>query len=259
MAGPERPLRMSLALKLALAPLLLAQAVHTRRRLPRLPEAAGAREGVVGRGAELDLLIVGDSSAAGVGVDTQDDALAGCLSRALARHAGRRVRWRLVARSGVTSAGALALLDEQPPRPAELAVVVTGVNDVIDQVAPRRALPARTALMRALRERSGVRHAVFTPLPPMHRFAGLPQPLRWVVGRDAFAHGRALALWAQTQRDASLVQMDLPLDPAMLAADGFHPGAPVYRLWGDALAAHIVRHVLPQPEFASQTSTGETG
>ena len=90
MAGPDSPPRVPLALKLALAPLLLAQAVHTRRRLPRLPEAAGAREGVVGRGAELDLLIVGDSSAAGVGVDTQDDALAGCLSRALARHAGRR-------------------------------------------------------------------------------------------------------------------------------------------------------------------------
>ena len=35
---------MSLALKLALSPLLVAQALRTRARVPRLPEAAGARD-----------------------------------------------------------------------------------------------------------------------------------------------------------------------------------------------------------------------
>jgi hypothetical protein len=69
---------MSLALKLALSPLLVVQALHTRARVPSLPEAAGAREGVLGRGAvALRLLIAGDSSAAGVGVATQQHALAG--------------------------------------------------------------------------------------------------------------------------------------------------------------------------------------
>ena len=67
------PTEMSLALKLALSPLLVAQALRTRARVPRLPEAAGAREGVHGRGAtRLRLLIAGDSSAAGVGVTTQE-------------------------------------------------------------------------------------------------------------------------------------------------------------------------------------------
>ena len=81
----------TLALKLALSPLLLAQALQTRRRLPRLPEAAGPRRGRVGDGTgRLGLLIVGDSSAAGVGVASQDDALAGCLSRALAQRLGFR-------------------------------------------------------------------------------------------------------------------------------------------------------------------------
>ena len=39
---------MSLALKLVLSPLLVAQAVATRRRAPVLPEAAGAAQGGVG-------------------------------------------------------------------------------------------------------------------------------------------------------------------------------------------------------------------
>ncbi len=69
---------MSLALKLMLAPLLVAQAVATRRRAPLLPEAQGRARRRVGGGADaLRLLIAGDSSAAGVGVARQDQALAG--------------------------------------------------------------------------------------------------------------------------------------------------------------------------------------
>ncbi|WP_088281611.1 SGNH/GDSL hydrolase family protein [Ideonella sp. A 288] len=235
-----------LALKLALGPLLLAQALHARRTIPRLPEATGPREGVVGRGAAgPTLLIVGDSSAAGVGVDTQDEALAGRLSQALARRLGRRVRWQLCASSGLTSSQALALLAQA--RPADVAVVVTGVNDVVEQVRPPQALAARERLVAALRERAGVRHVVLTPVPPMGRFAGLPQPLRWVAGRDAAAHEAALQRWAAGQAQVSHLPFDLPLDDAtLLARDGFHPGAPLYRLWGDALARHIAEAVWPR-------------
>jgi lysophospholipase L1-like esterase len=236
---------MSLALKLALGPLLLAQAVRTRQRLPRLPEAAGPREGVAGTGeAGPSLLIVGDSSAAGVGVETQDQALAGQLSQALARLTGRRIAWQVCARSGVNTEQALDLLHEA--RPADVAVVVTGVNDVVDQVPPARALAARIRLVAALRERTAVGQVVMTPIPPMGRFAGLPQPLRWLAGRDAEAHERALGRWAAPQAGVSHLTYDLPLDdPTLLARDGFHPSAALYRLWGEALAAHVATRGWP--------------
>ncbi|WP_395700995.1 SGNH/GDSL hydrolase family protein [Aquabacterium sp.] len=239
---------MSAALKLALAPVLVAQALHTRWRLPRLPEAEGAREGLAGgearHAAPLRLLILGDSSAAGVGAATQDEALAGQLSQALARHSGRRVRWQLRARSGISSEQALGLLREAALEPADVAVVVTGVNDVVGQLRPARALAARAALLQALRAELGVRHTVLTPVPPMQRFAGLPQPLRWVAGRDARAHDLALQRWVAQQPGASWLPFDLPLAPQLLARDGFHPGPVAYRHWGEALAAHITRQVL---------------
>jgi lysophospholipase L1-like esterase len=241
---------MSLTLKLALAPVLVAQAVATRARLPRLPEAAGAREGSVGRGWPLRLLIAGDSSAAGVGVAHQRDALAGHLARTLAAEARARVQWRLVARSGVTSAQCIALLDEAhaaQPLQADLAVLVLGVNDVVDQVPSQRAVAAREALANRLRNVHGVAHVAFAPLPPVHRFPGLPQPLRWVAGADARRHDDALRTWAAQRGDVSHVPIDYALGARAMARDGFHPGAEVYRACGESIGRHLAAWLAAHP------------
>lgn len=234
---------MSLALKLMLAPLLVTQAVLTRRRAPVLPEAAGPREGAVGRAREpLRLLIAGDSSAAGVGVAGQEQAFAGYLLRRL-RAARHSLRWQLRARSGLTTRQLHDWLRDEPPSPAQVAVVVTGVNDVIEQVSPARAVAQRAALAALLLE-SGARHVVFTPLPPIERFPLLPQPLRRVMGADAAAHNRAIARWVAGRHDVSLVPITMQLGPDVMAADGFHPGEPVYRVCGEATADHLLQHVL---------------
>jgi lysophospholipase L1-like esterase len=235
---------MSLALKLMLSPLLVVQAIGTRRRAPVLPEAQGERLGVVGDGPPLRVLIVGDSSGAGVGVATQDLALAGHLSRTLALEARRQVRWQLVAKTGITSAQALELVQRERPQRADIAVVVLGVNDVIDQVPSLRAVRQREALADWLLAHTGVRHVVFAPLPPVHQFPLLPQPLRWIMGRDARRHDEAMARWAATRVDVSHVPIAIRLDASCMAPDGFHPGEPVYRICGEALARHVAQHHL---------------
>jgi lysophospholipase L1-like esterase len=234
----------ALAVKVALAPWLVAQALATRRRAPVLPEAEGEREGALGAGPALRLLVAGDSSAAGVGVARQEQAVVGHLVRALHRATGRRIEWQLHARTGLTTRGVHALLAEAEPFGADVAVVITGVNDVIDQVTTRRAVRDRAALADWLLGTAGVRHVVFAPLPPVHRFPLLPEPLRRVMGADARRHDAALARWAATRSDVSHAAFDLDLDAAGMASDGFHPGEPVYRACGEALAGHVARLAL---------------
>ncbi len=238
---------MSLTAKLFLSPLLVAQALAMRARVARLPEAGGARDGEQGRGPLLRLWVLGDSSAAGVGVENQAQALVGHLVPALARYAKARVQWHLLARSGVTSAQCLAMLDDvaHAHHNADIAVVALGVNDVVDQVPSHSAVHARESIANRLRNVHGVAHVVFTPLPPVHQFPGLPQPLRWVAGRDARRHDEAVARWAGTRSDVSHVPIDLPLNAGVMAADGFHPGEAVYRVCGVALAEHIALQVWP--------------
>ena len=234
---------MSLTLKLALSPVLVAQALRTRARLPRLPEAAGERQGVVGQGPSLRLLVAGDSSAAGVGVDAQQQALAAPMAARLAERCGVQVHWQLVAASGLTTKQVHERLRTDSLGFFDLAVIVTGVNDVVDQVPSHHAVATRDALVNWLRNAIGVAHVCFAPLPPVHRFPGLPQPLRWVAGADAHRHNRALADWVATRSDASLVNMTMPLRRDVMALDGFHPGAPVYRACAASIAQHLSQHV----------------
>lgn len=227
--------------RLALAPVLLAQAVQVRRRALVLPEAEGPRAGVAGQGPALRLLIVGDSSAAGVGVAHQDQALAGQLVAALA--ARFTVHWRLIARTGATTAQTLARLRAQPLDPVDIAVTALGVNDVIRQVPLRRWVTDQAALADLL-VGAGARIVLRSGLPPMARFPLLPRPLCDILGAQAAAMDAALAA-ASTSVLQHLPFDPARLDPAMMAEDGFHPGAAIYSEWGAALANRILSDERP--------------
>ena len=225
------------AAKIAFAPLLLAQGLAVRRRALVLPEAAGPRDGEAGAGPPLRLLIVGDSSAAGVGAAHQDEALAGRLVARLAAH--HQVSWRLIARTGATTASTLARLGETPGAPYDLAVLALGVNDLTHAVPLGRWRAQQAALRARLAERFGVRRIYASGLPPMGAFPALPQPLRWVMGQSARRYDAALARDLAGLPGARHLAFALALTPGLMAADGFHPGPAGYALWAEALAEAI--------------------
>ena len=227
-AGPgarPNPLR-----TLSTLPVLAVQAAWVAARVPRLPEAAGPRHGRTGTGPVLRLLVVGDSSAAGVGVAHQSEALSGQLARALASDFD--VSWRLIARSGATTAGALARLRQEPPAAFDVALTALGVNDVKNGVALGRWLDRTEALHRLLRDRFGVGLVVASGLPPMGSFPALPGALGRFLGARAEAFDTALRARLGGRPGTVILPGAMPLDPAGMAADGFHPGAAVYADWG---------------------------
>jgi len=244
-------MRLTLA-KVLLGPLLIWQGRRVRATALRLPEAAGERS--QGGGA-LRLLIVGDSSAAGVGAAHQDEALAGCLARALATRLGQPVGWQLVATSGHRSAQALAALQAADVAAADVLVTSLGVNDVVDQVPSGDALAALDAIDALARERAGVRLSLHCAAPPMQRFPLLPQPLRWFFGWQAARFNAALVAQTQGQARRHVVHLPEAMQrdaAALMAIDGFHPGPRGYALWAEALADRIVAAL---PQFANRSTT----
>jgi lysophospholipase L1-like esterase len=225
------------AAKIALGPLLLPQAKWVRRTALRLPEAAGAREGVVGTGgSKMRLLVVGDSSAAGVGVADQAQALALPLASEVSRRIGGTVAWQLIAQTGIDSKEAIALVERSQFEQPDVVVVVLGVNDVTSQTSARRFIANLEHLMKIV----GARKAVFSGLPPMHLLSAMPQPLRWYLGKYAAWLDVALREWCR-QEDLGYCGSDWSTDVRMLADDGYHPGPALYPQWAARLAEAVVR------------------
>ncbi len=222
----------------ALSP-LMRQARRVRKRMPSLPEALGERSGLEGAGDVPDLvrlLVVGDSTAAGVGVTSMRDALPPQLSAILAVRRGCTVAWTVSARTGATASVTAEELVPAAPIEQDIAVVLVGVNDVL-KMTPRQTWRASMdrlvdALEKHLRPGGQI---VLSGLPNLWQFRAFPQPLRAVLAWHGRALDREVRQIAKRRQGVSHVAMPPVSWPEQFAEDGFHPNAAAYR----ALAAHF--------------------
>jgi lysophospholipase L1-like esterase len=221
-----------------LSPLLLVQAMGLRKRALRLPEADGPRSGTVGTGSSLRVFIVGDSSAAGVGVSTQDDALAGQLARALATQ--HTVHWHLIASTGATTKTTLERMTQEILPAADVVVMILGVNDVTRGGPQSAWLHSHARLRALLRTKTGAKDLFISQIPPLGDFPLLPHPLRWLLGRRAVRFDAALRKALRAEADTRYVDLPATLDPIDMAEDGFHPGPRIYALWAKEMARQIL-------------------
>lgn len=232
-----------------LSPLLIAQARRLRARALRLPEPPGPRSGEVGEGPPLRLLILGDSSAAGVGAAHQNQALAGQIAAALAPH--RHLTWRLEARTGATSRSTLARLHHLPRQPYDGVVLILGVNDVTSFAPLRRIALDRARIAQDLTTRLGAPRLIVTGIPPLAQFPLLPDPLRWILGQRAARLDLLLASRTRAARHLYL-PFTMPMQRDLMAEDGFHPSALAYRHWAETLLPHLLAVPATTPAPSAQ-------
>ena len=225
---------------IALAPLLLWQGRRVRREALRLPEAAGARAGIEGEGPPLRLLVLGDSSAAGVGVADQAHALAGGLVALLSpRH---RVHWRLEAGSGDRLADLLARLEAIAREQFDAVVVAIGVNDATARTGTAAWRAGLRRLLSGIGTRFGEPTVIVCAIPPMQVFPALPRPLANWLGIAASRLNQASGEVLADDSRAYFLRFDFDPDPRWMCEDGFHPSAAGYRRWAEAVANALREH-----------------
>lgn len=239
---------------------LVALQMLRLRRLDFLPGHPGfyinrtARPATIdGGGPPLRLIVFGDSTTAGVGVDRPEDALPSLVAQRLADARHRRVHVTSYGWAGARVAdlvrdqvrralGPLRAGETDPVLPgADVVVIVIGANDATHRTAPRAFRADLRRVLTTIRDAAPRADVVLAGIP---RFRGaLPEVsvLMWLA--DQYARvlrgiGRAEALaagarFADLERDVPPRVGDIG---EILSVDRFHPSLAGYRLWADVIA-----------------------
>ena len=232
--------------KYCLGPILLIQSHRLRKTALRLPEAEGPRSGTISSGnvtRPIRLLFVGDSSAAGVGVERQDQALAQQTAALLAARLDTSVEWKLLAKSGINTQQALQLLSRTQLKPIDILITALGTNDVTSQRTATQFLTDYKTLVNKIRQQCGNFSVVITGLPPLRILPAAPHPLRWYLGKYAASLDAKLKRWVQSQTCFRYISLEWAAVPEEMAEDRFHPGLEQYRHWAHLVAGSIVELV----------------
>ncbi len=226
--------------KILFGPVLLLQAAIVKHRTPRLPEPVLDKQGQEGVGKELKLLLLGDSSAAGVGALSSKDSLLGQLIQLLSQE--HCLQYQMVAETGKTTAGAIQNVEALPWQKFDVIITALGVNDVTSQVSTKVWRQQQNTLLQMLKDKFQPSKIIVSGLPPMGDFPALPWPLNRYLG--AYADTFNQLLIELTAGDSQLYFHSLRAYPeqAKTATDGFHPGPVAYQLWAQKLTDTIVKY-----------------
>jgi len=236
------------ALGLGLYGVLRTEAVLARKAIGELRETPPPdATGWYGRGRPgpaVKVALLGDSSAAGYGVDRVEETPGAQLASALAVRADRRVHLRSFAVVGAQSGHLAAQLDAALPTDPDLAVVFVGVNDITHQVRPATSIRHLSEAVRRLRD-AGTEVVVGT-CPDLGTIRPIPPPLKQVarIWSRRLAAAQTIAVVEHGGRTVSLggiLGPEFDAAPALLfGPDRFHPSADGYRAVADVVLPSVL-------------------
>ncbi len=227
---------------LPIVPFLYWQGQRVRKRVGRLPDAAGETVGKFGEQTEIvNLLAVGESTVAGVGAENHQNALGGQIAKYLSLEIGKSVRWHVVGESGITVGETLQkLVPALPAAPMDFVVVALGGNDTFKVSSPNRWRDGMTKLVQILREKYPNATILLANTPRVVDFTALPATLKFVLWRVSKLHhenAKQIALEFENvfyYDEASAVGEGF-------FSDGIHPSAHGYALWAEAMIKFLMR------------------
>jgi lysophospholipase L1-like esterase len=185
-----------------------------------------------GAGAPLTLAVLGDSSAAGLGVTDPVETPGVLLAAGLAEVVGRPVRLVTAAVVGARSAHLPSQVEKVRAERPEIALIMIGANDVTARVRPSDAVRDLGLAVRRLRA-EGIEVVVCT-CPDLGTVEPIAQPLRYVarVWSRQLAAAQTIAVVEAGGRTVSLGDLLGPEFAArprdLFSADRFHPSAEGY-------------------------------
>ncbi|KAB2378894.1 SGNH/GDSL hydrolase family protein [Actinomadura montaniterrae] len=237
--------------------LLVAEAKLARKIIQATPNGdPPVADGLYGgafAGPPLSLVMLGDSTGAGLGVHTAEETPGAMLASGLAAIAGRPVRMTNVARSGARSAELAGQTDRALEVSPDLAVIMIGSNDVTGRVPPGTSV--RYLSDAVVRLRAAGCQVVVGTCPDLGTIKPLMQPLKWIARRASrqLAAAQTIAVVEHGARSVSLGDLlghEFAADPiSMFSEDRYHPSARGYAAAAAAVLPSMAHALGLEPDL----------
>jgi len=224
-------------------------------------------------GDRLRLVVLGDSTTAGVGVDRPEHALPHLIAQRVADAERREVH---VVNYGWAGARVCHLVSEQLPRAlrplrpedeegfldgADLVAVVIGANDATHRTRPASFRADLRATLEAIRAAAPHARVVHAGIPTFRGALRTLEPLMFIT--DHYARLLRPISRVETER-AGVAYADLARDVPprirgradVLASDRFHLSAIGYAAWADVIVEALYGQARPVTQPAPVTAAG---
>ena len=228
------------AATIALIPALIIQGKKVKKNTPRLPEPEGLRDGTKGHGKKLSILILGDSAAAGVGVEVQEDALLGGVLSELQND--YEITWKLHAKSGDGTSQIIRATEELPNQQYDIVLTSVGVNDVTKLMSADVWIKKQEKLYKLIQNKFQPSLIIAAGVPPMNLFPALPNPLGWLFGQYSKKMNEELSKFVEKTSNLEWIEYDIVKYQHLnlpMAYDGFHPSKEIYQIWAKEVADKV--------------------
>lgn len=243
-------------LTIPLLPIMYLQGKRIRAKVPSLPEAIG-NEGIVypQRSVNFRLIVIGESTMAGVGVKTHEEGFGGTLANVLAQQLDKNIRWKVYAKSGITAKRVpVELLPQITEKKADLVVVGLGANDAFEGNSPNTWHRGIEKVIEGIRDKFPTTPIAFTNMPPIRVFPAFTSLIQRTAGNLVELHGKELQKMIANKPNifynAALMRLtdwltgDLAdKTVADFFSDGVHPSKLTYQAWAKDFAAFVFQQI----------------
>ena len=231
---------------------MYVQSKLIRKNIPDLPEAIEPSGSVEVAGSKpFQLVTIGESTVAGVGVDKHSEGFTGTLAKQLSEVLGRTINWSVYAKSGYNAKKVhQEILPQIKEAKIDLVVVGLGGNDAFEFTAPFWWERNISAIISDVRARFPKVPIAFANMPPVREFPAFSSLMHNAIGNQVDYLGVTLTAITKEFDDVHFdnSQLDfrtwveennLDLIPEDFFSDGVHPSVLTYQKWAENFAVFV--------------------
>jgi lysophospholipase L1-like esterase len=191
-------------------------------------------------GDAVKLLVIGESTVAGLGARTHEKALAGQFAKQLSKPVGRAVEWHVIGKNGVTARQTIDdLVPQIPNERFDHILIGLGGNDVLKLSSPRNWRRDMTELIGILRERNPDATIFLANCPMIIASPVLPQPIKAILWELSKMHDANAREFTSSMDRVFYYPQPVGFRSEGFFADGIHPSEQGYAQWAAAMVNYF--------------------